>query len=217
MPRVWFRSIFRPELAALAVALAAGCGRFEKWVDKCASIPKGAIPPPSYIHVNELADRQAAKAEVDDFAIYKYEWEGTSAKLNVTGRRHVRMIALRLRSESFPVVIETSTDAELDESRRQTVIAALAELDVPEVDELVKVDYPEAEPLKGVLAPIVGAGYVIGGQGQGGGMGGGVGGGGLGGGFGGGLGGGIGGGLGGGGFGGGGFGGSGAFGFGAGS
>src|SRR6266550_4726593 len=70
-----------------------GGGRF---IDKCATIPKGAIPQPIGTHTNELISRQVNKAEADQFVIYLYEWQGDTAFMGPFGARHVEHMAAKL-------------------------------------------------------------------------------------------------------------------------
>lgn len=130
-------------LAALGLLLAAclaGC----KYggVDNCADIPQGAIPAPNGGHVREWQYRQIAKAEADDFVIYLHEWYKGGSDLGPYGRYHVGLIARRLPHAIFPVVIQPSASADLDQQRRAVVITKLTNLGIRDAEARVIFDWP---------------------------------------------------------------------------
>jgi hypothetical protein len=158
--------------ALLAPALVAGClcrgdcgggaggcgaggGLFGNggMFDKCATIPQGAIPPPIGTHTNELLGRQVAKAEMDQFVLYLYEWSGDTANFGPFGSRHMERLATRLPSVTYPVIIEPDCDANLNESRRLTVIAFLEQRGITDAGARVRLGYPIAEGIYGEEAP----------------------------------------------------------------
>lgn len=175
--RHWARAS-RLLLLAVAAAAASGC-QGPSWFNRCNTIPAGAIPEPAGVKVARFSYNQAMKAEIDDFVIYQYEWDPSGRALSATGRRHVNMLAHRIPQGPVPcqVIIETTgKDPELDQQRREIVVAALAGLGLPDADALVRVDYPEAEPMYGQIAPMMAYGYMrssspMMGMGGGGGMG----------------------------------------------
>ncbi len=108
----------------------------------------GAIPQPIGTHVNELITRQVNKAEVDQFAIYLYEWAGDSANFGPFGSRHIERLAARLPHVQFPVVIEPDCgDPGVNEARRLTVVAFLEQHGIPNASQVVRLGFPQAEGL----------------------------------------------------------------------
>jgi hypothetical protein len=191
------------------------CGHHlgSRFHDPHADIPKGAIPQPVGTLTGAFLNRQADKAECDDFILYYNEWQEGTNQFGPHGASHMEQIAQRLASVTFPVVIQPVGDPVLNKLRRQTVVDILVQAHYLDANDRVVIAHSNAEGLFGdeaeriYPAMISGAGRGGGGGFGGGGFGGGgLGGGGLGGGLGGG---GFGGGLGGGGFGGGGLGGGG--------
>lgn len=165
-----------------------------------ADIPKGAVPAPLGTASCQWQNEQAARAEQDYFVIYGNEWrygrDEDGTRLGPFGTRHLEELAERLPHEPFPIVIDRSEDAELDQARKFAVVSYLESKGLPDAESRVVVGRGEANALYGVEAPGIGIGFIgagggLGGRGGGrGGFGGGVGGGlGAGGGFGGGLGG----------------------------
>lgn len=177
--------------------------------DPCATIPPGAIPSPVGTYACQWQTAQIAKADLDKFVIHQNEWYMGGDTLGPDGKRHMTKIADRLPHVPCPVIIATSDNEELDNTRREFVVKKLADAGVDDAENRVVLAVPEAEGMYGQEA--VRNGTIrqmgIGGMGMGGGMmGGGMGGGMMGGGMGGGM---FGGGMGGGMFGGGGMGGGG--------
>jgi hypothetical protein len=153
------------------------------------------MPSPNGTYACQWQTAHAGRAEADDFVIYQNEWAGDTNRLGPYGERHLEQLGSRLVESPMPLVIERSPNAELDESRRQSLVAVLAHWGMVDAEERVTVGRAEAEPLYGIDAPNISRGYVggRGGRSGGGGLGGGLGGGG--GGFGGGGSGGFGGGF----------------------
>ncbi|MDX1928894.1 MAG: hypothetical protein SFV81_20355 [Pirellulaceae bacterium] len=188
-------------LCALIVIDGGGCrGTWEFFdVDRCATIPSGAIPAPVGTHVNAWQDGQVASAAKDRGVFYQNEFLPKSAELSPSGREHVVEAVQQSLYNSVPIVVEQSSDPALDGARLQTVHATFASAGVVLAPEQIFVAKPAAHGFDGFRAQqavrssmINGGGGMAGGGGMGGG---GMGGGGMGGG---------GGGMGGGGFGGGG-------------
>jgi hypothetical protein len=176
--------------------LLAGCHHHDKWwcVDNCATIPPGAIPAPCGTYVRRAHDIQSAKAEADDFTIYKHEWLLAGKELGPYGRYHLNELVRRLPGVPFPVVIQPTPDGELNEARRKLIVHYLDLYGIPDAEQRVLVAFPQAEGLYGeeaerVYQQILEGGQNIGFGGLFGGGLGGLGGGGFGGGFGGGIGG----------------------------
>jgi hypothetical protein len=94
-----------------------------------------------------------ARAEVDDFVIYQYEWHLGGPQLGPYGERHLLALAKRLPESPFPVIIEQTPDPRLNEARRATVLDYFARhgLEVP--PERVLIGFTKAEGLYGQEAP----------------------------------------------------------------
>jgi hypothetical protein len=141
-----------PEAVSQETAGEACCGKqglVGRLRDKCATIPPGAIPQPIGTHTNELISRQVTKAELDQFVIYLYEWQGNSANLGPFGARHIDRIAARLAGGTFPVVIEPDCDAKRNEARKLAVVAFLESRGIANANQSVSVAFPQAEGLLG--------------------------------------------------------------------
>ena len=144
---------------------------------ECRDIPKDAIPAPPGTYVCQWTAAEASRAEADKFVVYQYEWQRDQEKLGPFGERHLAQITSRLACVPYPVVIESSGDAALDESRRLAMLRALScgGLNLP--PQRVVVGHGEAEPLYSQEAPAIASG-VFSNRAAGGGLGGGGGGGG---------------------------------------
>jgi hypothetical protein len=124
----------------------AGGGKF---IDKCADIPQGAIPQPIGTHTNTLYTNQVNKAEMDQFVIYLYEWQGDTPNFGPFGARHIDRLAARLPQVTFPVIIEPDCDAGINEARRLTVVAYLEQHGNANAGQVVRLGYPIAEGIYG--------------------------------------------------------------------
>jgi hypothetical protein len=176
-------------LGMTAPLFITGCASTGNWwnIDNCATIPPGAQPAPLGTYVHRFQDVQAAKAEADDFVIYKYEWRPNSPVLSPFGMYHINEIIKRLPFVPFPVMIQVNeVDGQLNEARRCAIVQALTMNGIPDAETRVILGFPEAEGLFGEEAenlypqlisdfnPFFGAG--LGGNGLfGGGFGGGIG------------------------------------------
>lgn len=133
------------------VAVSVGCcsdtGGVD--VDRFADIPRGAIPEPPQATVRRHFDLQAAKAEADDFVFYRHEFYMDGKDLGPYGQYHLKLVASRLASVPFPVLIEAVPDPKLNEQRRATVVAALKRAGLDEIEPRVIVGFPEAEGMSG--------------------------------------------------------------------
>src|SRR5262249_40280429 len=124
---------------------------------------------------------QAGKAESDDFVLYNHMWCKGGTDLGPLGRYQLELMAKRLPTVPFPVVIATSKDAALDQARREVVVAQLAAWGFTDPTRVV-VAYPIAEGLYGDEAYRIADAYLglpgggFGGGLLGGGLGGGLGG-----------------------------------------
>src|SRR5262245_1682267 len=93
-----------------------GCCKHWLHIDNCATIPPGALPAPLGTYVNAFINTQETNAEADDFVIYKNMWYRGGTALGPLGRYQLDLIARRLPTTPFPVVIATSKNDELDEA-----------------------------------------------------------------------------------------------------
>jgi hypothetical protein len=107
------------------------------------------MPEPPHTVVGRIMDTQAAKAEADDFVVYKHEFYLDGSALGPYGQYHLRLIANRLASVPFPVLIQAAADPKLNDQRRQAVIAALKRAGFEDIEPRVIVGFPEAEGMGG--------------------------------------------------------------------
>lgn len=149
--RLWGGGLLLP-------GLLTGCSTTgTSWwkIDNCATVPPGAQPAPVGTYVRRFNDVQAAKAEADDFVIYKFEWYQGGDELGPYGRYHINEIIKRLPFVPFPVMIQAhSVDAELNEARRCHIVNILRLSGVPEAEQRVVIGFPEAEGLYGEEAEL---------------------------------------------------------------
>jgi hypothetical protein len=108
---------------------------------------EAVLPSPNGTFTHQLLDSQAAKAEADDFVIYKNEWYLEGKTLGPFGTYHLAEIAKRLPSVPFPVVIQPAADPALNEVRRQAIVTCLLNNGSPDADHRVIIAYPQAEGL----------------------------------------------------------------------
>src|SRR5262245_62164584 len=97
----------------LLPGLLSGCattGYHSCCVDNCATVPPGAQPAPNGTYVRRFRDLEAAKAEADDFVIYKHEWFMGGKELGPYGTYHVNEIVKRLPFVPFPVMLQAHKD-----------------------------------------------------------------------------------------------------------
>lgn len=165
---------------AAFLGASVGCHTCESCGYQCADDIQGHLPQPNGTFTREYQFRQAAKAEIEDFVVYQYEWlYDEPAKLGPFGSRHMGMIARRMADESHRVAIEPSGDTKLDQARRTTVVNALSELGIEDSVSKVYTSGGAGEGLYGEEAPAA-YGQLIGGGPSSSGSGGGTGGGGFG-------------------------------------
>ena len=119
-------------------------------IDNCATITKGAIPQPYGWFVHQWQNAQAAKAEADDFVIYKHEWFKGGTELGPYGMYHIQQILKRLPGVPFPVMLQAETQSPArNEMRRAVIVNYLAQVGVHDPESRVVLGYPEAEGLYG--------------------------------------------------------------------
>jgi len=185
--------------------------------DRGEDIPGRSISAPPGTYVLGWNDAMTATVAKHQFVVERAEWFSGGDQLGSDGQRHLRQLAERLPMTVERVIVEAEplrfedreqtyedaqqTTKELNEQRRNQIVAGLTKLGVTDVESRVFIEPLDRIGVRGIEARRVflrGIGGGRGGQGGGGGLGGGGQGGG-GGGFGGGGGGGFGGGFGGGG------------------
>jgi hypothetical protein len=115
--------------------------------------PPPLVPEPNGAFVHKMEEIQANKAEESDFVFFLDEWYQGGTQLGPHGLYHLGAIVPRLPNVPFPVVVQPTPDAALNENRRQVIVAALAKHGVPEADQRVIVAFPTAEGLYGEEAP----------------------------------------------------------------
>lgn len=104
-----------------------------------------------YAHMN----RQVVKGEAARMVLYHYDFvqgigEGDlRTELNARGSRQLRKIARMMQYNAAPLVIEPSSQPELDQERRAAVIEDLARLGADASSERVIIAYPEAIGMAG--------------------------------------------------------------------
>lgn len=123
-------------------------------IDNCATITKGAIPQPYGWFVHRWQDAQAAKAEADDFVIYKHEWYKGGTQLGPYGQYHLQQIIKRLPTVPFPVLLEVEClDPARNELRRAAIVNCLTQAGYADPQARVFLGIPEAGGLYGDEGP----------------------------------------------------------------
>jgi len=142
-------------MTCTSVALAQPCcghgalGDFlHGYNDPCANIPPGTQPAPPGTYINKLFKIQAAKAEMDDFVIYRHMWLNNGTELGPLGRYQMDLITRRLPTVPFPVVVETAKEDKIDSVRRDVILSLLAPRGFNDPQRVI-VAYPIAEGLNG--------------------------------------------------------------------
>jgi len=146
---------------AIQIGCCSQCGK-PFCFDRCADIPKGAIPAPlgtyncgwQNVHTN-LADRNL-------LTIYRSEWIGETTELGPFGQRHVAEIPKQAAQLGEPIVVELSGDRDLDESRRRAVVEQLAAQGISDADQWVTINYASAEAAYAIEAPRNVSSYISG-------------------------------------------------------
>src|SRR5205807_8204308 len=101
-------------------------------------------------YTNELNNRQAEKAEADDFVVYYNEWVDGQATLGQYGTEHLSRMIARLPGVPFPVVLQPEPGfPRLTAVRRHSLSSALASAGINDAAVRVVVGRPEAEGLFG--------------------------------------------------------------------
>ena len=119
-------------------------------IDNCADIPKGAIPQPPGTYTNQWLDRQAGKAEADDFTFYYNEWVDGQAVLSPFGGEHLDRANTRLPFVPFQVVLQPEPNSPiLNGLRQKAMIEALTDAGFKDAARRVVIGRPAAEGLFG--------------------------------------------------------------------
>jgi hypothetical protein len=136
------------------VAVAAGCHESgcNCPTDRCADITCGAIPRPAGVYSCQWQTEQKLRAEQDKYVIYQCEWYAGGDHLGPDGRRHIETIATQLSGVPYPVIVEKSENATLNETRRKSVVAMLTNLGATDAERRVILGYSEAEGFDGAEA-----------------------------------------------------------------
>ena len=111
-------------------------------IDKCSTIPQGAIPVPSGTYLDEWQNTQASIAEADKFMFYRNEWLDDGTELGPAGERHLAEIIPRIGMDPYNVVIEPSQDAAKDNRRKWNMIAWLSDRGITGAENLVLLGHP---------------------------------------------------------------------------
>jgi hypothetical protein len=120
--------------------------------DPCATIPCGAIPVPNGTVVRLWSSAMAARANADDFVVYKHEWYMGGSQLGPYGLYHLQQMAARLPHQPFLVILQPEPPEQLTETRRIQLIQLLTASGVPDAARRVVVAYPEAEGMDSLEA-----------------------------------------------------------------
>ena len=122
-------------------------------IDRCATVPPGALPMPNGYFVRNIQSLQKQKAEADDFTIYYNEWFMGGMDLGPFGLHHLGSIAKRLPECAHPVVIQPTGQAEVDVARQRKIIEMLLNAGVVDAPNRVVLASPKALDLDGMEAP----------------------------------------------------------------
>ena len=148
----------RLRIGVIVLSLA-GCGILgckNGWqpfnVDRCASIPSGAIPAPAGRHVGLWQRAQVASASADLGVFYQNEFLPKSSSLSPSGEEHVDRLVQQSLINSVPIVVERSSDSERDEARLQSLQTAFANVGIALPPEQICIAKPAARGLDGFRA-----------------------------------------------------------------
>ncbi len=138
---------------AIATVLSiAGCSHHKGVlnVDACADIPCGAIPEPPGSKICAWETIQATQAAADQSVLYISDFVGTTTQLSPAATQRIGRLVQAGAAENLPWVIESSDDSDLDATRANALVEALAELGVAPID--VTIGTPAALGLRGPQA-----------------------------------------------------------------
>jgi len=119
-------------LAAVAGCCGGGLG-FPVWRSNAIPnrYPLGSVER-AHFHTMQT------NGEAGDFILYRHDFVGETAELNVDGRDHLTEIGARLQTTPFQFLVERSennANPQLDAERRQMVALVLRDLGHPEADQ----------------------------------------------------------------------------------
>lgn len=134
-----------------------GCTTCETHAQAPEQLPLGYI-------LNEHVSTQISNGEAARMVLYHYDFIDGTARLNVRGKRRLAEIAERIPRNFHPVIIQQtvvrpsgnpqrdekleSAADELDQKRKQTVVAALREMTIPVPEQRVRVGIPPSTGLR---------------------------------------------------------------------
>ncbi len=117
---------------------------------KCLGYPEEFEEIPFGSLTNGLIQQPVVRGHQSRMAIYHYDFIKGTEQLNSAGRRRVSRLAGMVQSGWGPLIIEESTDQELDQQRRAAVLQELSLVcPVASVDSVV-VGFPIGAGLNGV-------------------------------------------------------------------
>ncbi len=148
--------------ASVLMATLGGCAELNGWSEfgDVRSLPLGSAS-------REIWNEQETMAEASKLVIHEHEFKPHSIQLNSAGIDHVRQIARVVQDGvDFPVVVErtmygdrqgenhypVNPNPELDNKRRDIIVATLQRLGVSNADQLVVVAPDFAQSATGVEA-----------------------------------------------------------------
>lgn len=117
---------------------------------QCLGYPEEFDELPFGVLTNGLLEQPVVRGHQSRMAIYHYDFIKGTEQLNSAGRRRVSRLAGMVQSGWGPLIIEESTDRELDQQRRAAVLQELSLVcPVASVDSVV-VGFPMGAGLNGV-------------------------------------------------------------------
>ncbi len=121
-------------------------------VDRCATVPPGAVPQPNGTFARGWQHAMAAAAAEDDFVVYLHEWTQGGENLGPYGKYHVAEIGKRLPDVPFAVVVQPGPNDALNMMRRQLIVQYLSDHGIADAEQRVVLALPRAEGLLGIEA-----------------------------------------------------------------
>ena len=131
-----------------------GCHHFPgaHSIDRCATIPKGAIPAPVGSHVDAWQRAQIVSASADLGVFYRNEFQEDSPELTESGTVHVWKMAQNNLANAVPVIVEFSGDEQQDAARLETLQREFANAGIVLGPNELYVAIPAARGLEGFRA-----------------------------------------------------------------
>jgi hypothetical protein len=186
------RRLSHPPCLQAAVCASVGPWKFSiGWflgillVSGCRELNPGYVNGPADaisqgIITRDVLHEQERRADAAKFIIPAHEFKLRSTELNVAGQDHVKQIAVAIQhGVEFPVVVERSMDdnsagkfqypvqpsPELDNSRRDLIVAALEHLGVDDAENRVVIAPSFAQSATGIEAETAYQRGLLGGRG----------------------------------------------------